>query len=1658
MSPKTPVPQIDARKASDLLRQLRGMAPHYTKEWPATDDADPGVALLKIFSFIAEGVISRLNRAPERNFLAFLDMLGIRLLPATPARAPVRFLVATGTEDSFLVPSGTQVSAAATEARPTELPFETMKSLQVIPAALTAVLAVDPERDQIYRSPPGFLELEVAATRLPTLNVTAFSAAGTKFLQLDPPGQVKAGDFLRVEQGPGQGSRVRACTPTVNPDEARTIDHLVASDVKGTMVAVRDPLPRDYAEDTRVEKVTRFELFEGKNWQEHVLYLAHSEYFAIKSEAEITLLVEHASGASSNLEAFDVIWEFFGVTETDEEEGWHAFQVDSDETQGFSRNGRVALIKPAGEIKEKEINGDKSRWIRARLEGPLPATPPRPLPKIESITFAVSSGGKALAADQAFNNDTPLTINLKFFPFGTEPRIFDRFSIASEEAFSKPGAEVTLNLQLDFTDLLASPVAIFKDQRIRAFAHGAAGRLVEFQIDPLSSGNEVISHATPTDRRLVGALSPAVAHVPAQTIIGVFARADDNHVHLRYIPSADKSTWAWIDLKDSKLAGELRFDPAAVFSNLQWRVYVVADSSVFFRDVNPLSPQPGDWAEVTSSPNTLLKPVAASTPFPAVVQSISVTNTWLAVTDEDGHTWTFDGTTWRDLPRPSPSFLAAKNARPYIVSNPVTPPATDVLVFVRSDQGELVSFTIKLSDSSVTTQNLGAPGGGVLVASNPFVNPAGTRVVVRGSDNQLWVVDPSTLQWTSHPNPLDAALAGDPFVLGYAPVAGSPVEVTSVLSTSNKNLLLEFRMPGADVEHGNIIAGPKDLLLLENVPTAGPTYFVQITKGAASNSSEDATRKIDSIQGNLARLEKPLDDIPKTGTKYDLYEQVEADPVTATSVVLDEVDLKVGTGAAAKDFIFIGLELREIISKAGDTVTLVSPLSSLPQIGDPYVILKQLDTNEQAEEGSVRRVVLPPPTLPANDYKGLFLEISFGVGQSPVIRRIEEYDVADQVIVLEQDLPGAPPPNSSFKITVGSLPEGWQSYRDPDQTELRPELSWEYWNGKGWVFLPVKDSTEKFLVPGTVAFVIPDDMAKTEVAGQENYWIRARIVGGDYGRELFAVDPVTNKITVEKDPIRPPLVKQFDISYKLTEMLPPQFCLTFNNLNYLNQTAANVTPDKHFNPYIPLSDTGKAVYFGFDKAFDGGPVRLYFAARELEVNERDKPKLAWEFAFDNGWSDVLAEDDTDALTKPEFVSLIVPEGFQNRQEFGQALYWMRATLTDGSWTKSPLLEGVFVNTVETLQARTVSDEILGSSTGVKKQVFRFQQLPVMEGEEVRVREVLTDQEREQLIAERGQEAVLSLRDQQGRVLETWVRWTEVMEFFASESVSRHYRLDRAAGELEFGDGVRGRIPPAGGDNIKAFAYQAGGGAGGNVKPGEITSAVTAVAGVDSVINPVAGGGGSEAATNDDMLVVGPEQISNRGRAVTPDDFEQLAREASREVRKARCLPNRNASGRHESGWTSVHIVPDSKDAEPMPSLELRRAVQRYLAQRADVTLADQEHIFVGPPEYVPVSVYVTVFARSLDVVASAEQSVSKQLDRFLHPLTGGPTGGGWDFGRDLAASDLYSLLEDIKDVDHVGQLRLLFGGKESDERVEVGANALIASGTHKITMTVGAGE
>lgn len=626
-----------------------------------------------------------------------------------------------------------------------------------------------------------------------------------------------------------------------------------------------------------------------------------------------------------------------------------------------------------------------------------------------------------------------------------------------------------------------------------------------------------------------------------------------------------------------------------------------------------------------------------------------------------------------------------------------------------------------------------------------------------------------------------------------------------------------------------------------------------------------------------------------------------------------------------------------------------------------------------------------------------------------------------------------------------------------------PRLSWEYWNAKGWQVLTIlKDETDRFLLGvknRAIEFYCPKDIEEIEVGGQKNYWIRARIVGGDYGREEYTLEESStfSEITTTKESktkverkFKLPVICNLTINYSFESKKELQCCLTYNNLAYQDKTTESKTQGLYFHPFVSLKDINLNLYLGFDKPLTGGPIRIFFAAQELSYIEEKKPKMEWKCRYKTDWALLDYLDETEGLIIQGHLEFIGPSGFSSYTQFGQSLYWIQGSLVKGAYDAFPELQGVYPNTTWAIQAMTIKDELLGSSSGEGKQTFSFLKVPVMEGEEIRVREALSEEEKESLIGSMGGEALLEVKDEQGKVKERWALLKEVPDFFDSSKHDRHYVIDRATGLIQFGDGIRGMIPPAGEDNIKAFSYQTGGGKTGNVKAWEIRSLKSAVAGLDKVTNPGSADGGADTATLDQMLEIGPAAISHRNRAVTAEDFEWLAKEASRKVVRARCLPNTNNNKQRETGRVTVVIIPDSLEEKPFPSLALRKMVRRYLEDHSSNTLASRRHIHIDGPDYIDISVSVDIYISSMDVASEAECEALKRLKAFFNPLTGGPEGNGWEFGRDVAASDVHVLLEDIKGVDHTENLTFTAQDKTYVDMVEVKDDFLVASGEHRV--------
>jgi hypothetical protein len=610
-------------------------------------------------------------------------------------------------------------------------------------------------------------------------------------------------------------------------------------------------------------------------------------------------------------------------------------------------------------------------------------------------------------------------------------------------------------------------------------------------------------------------------------------------------------------------------------------------------------------------------------------------------------------------------------------------------------------------------------------------------------------------------------------------------------------------------------------------------------------------------------------------------------------------------------------------------------------------------------------------------------------------------------------------------------------------------LSWEYWDGKGWTVIdglkgfkgdpPTSVYDFKFLEGGGVVFPYPEGIEAVKVSGQENYWIRVRIISGDYGKEMVYVNGAWVPGT-----INPPKISRITLSYELKTPVNPEHALTYNNLRFKDVSEESQRVKKLFTPFQPLDDGHKTLYLGFDKKLEKGPISIFFSFEEGESLEENTSKIEWcYYSQDEEWIRLEVSDNTQNLSRTGTVEFYIPADFARTSRFGDELYWIRAVdAADKFRTQHPTVKGIYINTTLATQAESIKNEILGSSDVSADQKFQFARIPVIT-EEIWVNEIttLSEEEKKIIIKEDGKDSIRESKDEAGKPTEVWVRWKPVEDFFDSKPDSCHYVVERATGEVTFGNGVHGMVPPVGRGNIKA-TYQVGGGRGGNVGTSEIATLKTSIPFVSGVTNPEAAKGGSDTERMEAVFERGSHQIKHRDRAVTEEDFERIARSASSYIARTKCYI--------EDGTLRIIVIPGGEEDKPIPSLTLRKTVEKHIKKRS-LNLISPERVEVEKPLYTEVSITVVVVPDSMDVAVPLEKEILKRLKKFLHPLTGGPEESGWEFGRGVHISDVYALLEGIKDADHVEALELNDGPGD----VAVEESKTVCSGEHKITMNPG---
>jgi len=138
----------DLRFQKDLVDEARRRIIRYCPEWTDYNLSDPGITLIELFAWMTEMITYRLNLVPDKNYIRFMDFLGIRLMPATSARTELTFRTSTpfplATDNNTVaaVPQGTQVATRPTDEQK-EVIFTTDEKLVIAAPVITQLRLQD---------------------------------------------------------------------------------------------------------------------------------------------------------------------------------------------------------------------------------------------------------------------------------------------------------------------------------------------------------------------------------------------------------------------------------------------------------------------------------------------------------------------------------------------------------------------------------------------------------------------------------------------------------------------------------------------------------------------------------------------------------------------------------------------------------------------------------------------------------------------------------------------------------------------------------------------------------------------------------------------------------------------------------------------------------------------------------------------------------------------------------------------------------------------------------------------------------------------------------------------------------------------------------------------------------------------------------------------------------------------------------------------------------------------------------------------------------------------------------------------------------------------------------------------------------------------------
>jgi predicted phage baseplate assembly protein len=169
-----PTVTLDDRRFQDIVDQAKGLIPQYCPEWSDHNVSDPGVALIELFAWMTDMLLYRVNQVPDKMYVKFLELIGVRLEPPRAARAPVTFYLSAAQPGEVTMAESTEVATVRTESNRAVI-FSTETELVVRTPDLVGAFTRDSER----RGEGEWSEHDLAVIDMPGQRMQIFAGRPT---------------------------------------------------------------------------------------------------------------------------------------------------------------------------------------------------------------------------------------------------------------------------------------------------------------------------------------------------------------------------------------------------------------------------------------------------------------------------------------------------------------------------------------------------------------------------------------------------------------------------------------------------------------------------------------------------------------------------------------------------------------------------------------------------------------------------------------------------------------------------------------------------------------------------------------------------------------------------------------------------------------------------------------------------------------------------------------------------------------------------------------------------------------------------------------------------------------------------------------------------------------------------------------------------------------------------------------------------------------------------------------------------------------------------------------------------------------------------------------------------------------------------------------